>query len=159
MSKKRRQSSKLLEPRSFNIHKNAAALIIAMLGHLELDMEVSDAGMRTAESNNCKGMSRSNENTNGVLAITQEGARFSHKDKQKFINPFTQSISGLYQMSQLYLRTKEQKESSKVTQKSRFIQSPVEKIMGKLAILEIVLFYELSNKWRATGEIADVFKW
>ena len=86
-----------------------------MLGHLELDMEVSDAGMRTAESNNCKGMSRSNENTNGVLAITQEGARFSHKDKQKFINPFTQSISGLYQMSQLYLRTKEQKESSKVT--------------------------------------------
>ena len=97
------------------MHKNAAALIIAMLGHLELDMEVSDAGMRTAESNNCKGMSRSNENTNGVLAITQEGARFSHKDKQKFINPFTQSISGLYQMSQLYLRTKEQKESSKVT--------------------------------------------
>ena len=97
------------------MHKNAAALIIAMLGHSKLDMEVSDAGMRTAESNNCKGMSRSNENTNGVLAITQEGARFSHKDKQKFINPFTQSISGLYQMSQLYLRTKEQKESSKVT--------------------------------------------
>ena len=69
--------------------KNAAAPIIAMLGHSELDIEVSDAGMRTAEFNNCKGMSRSNENTNGVLAITQEGARFSHKDEQKFINPFT----------------------------------------------------------------------
>jgi len=31
--------------------------------------------------------------------------------------------------------------------------------MGKLAILEIVLFDKLSNKWRATGEVADVFKW
>jgi len=34
----------------------------------------------------------------------------------------------------------------------------VEKIMGKLVILEIVLFNELSNKWRATGGVADVFK-
>jgi len=35
----------------------------------------------------------------------------------------------------------------------------VEKIMGKLAILEIVLFDELSNKQRATKRVADVFKW
>jgi len=34
----------------------------------------------------------------------------------------------------------------------------VEKIMGKLAILEMVLFDELSNKWRATGGVADVFR-
>jgi len=34
----------------------------------------------------------------------------------------------------------------------------VEKIMGKLAILKIVLFDELSNKWRVTGGVADVFK-
>jgi len=34
----------------------------------------------------------------------------------------------------------------------------VEKIMGKLVILEIVLFNELSNKWRVTGGVADVFK-
>jgi len=30
--------------------------------------------------------------------------------------------------------------------------------MGKLAILEIVLFNEPSNKWRATGGVADIFK-
>jgi len=35
----------------------------------------------------------------------------------------------------------------------------VEKIMGKLAIPEIVLLDELSNKWKATGGVADVFKW
>jgi len=35
----------------------------------------------------------------------------------------------------------------------------VEKIMGKLAILEIVLFDDPSNKQRATGRVADVFRW
>jgi len=34
----------------------------------------------------------------------------------------------------------------------------VEKIIGKLAILEIVLFDELSNKQRATRGVADIFK-
>jgi len=31
--------------------------------------------------------------------------------------------------------------------------------MGKLAISEMVLFDEPSNKWRATREVADVFRW
>ena len=31
--------------------------------------------------------------------------------------------------------------------------------MGKLAILGMVLLDELSNKWRATRGVADVFKW
>jgi len=35
----------------------------------------------------------------------------------------------------------------------------VEKIMGKLAISEMVLFDEPSNKWRATGGVVDVFRW
>jgi len=35
----------------------------------------------------------------------------------------------------------------------------VEKIMGKLAILEIVLFDKPLNKQRATREVVDVFKW
>jgi len=35
----------------------------------------------------------------------------------------------------------------------------VKKIMGKLAISEIMLFDELSNKQRATRGVADVFKW
>jgi len=34
----------------------------------------------------------------------------------------------------------------------------VEKIMGKLAISEIVLLDELSNKWRATEGVADIFR-
>ena len=95
MSEEQRQSSKLLEPGSFDVHKNAAAPIIAMLGHLELDMEVSDAGMETTESDNYKRVSKKNRDTNGILAITRKGARFSCKDGWKFINPFTQSISGL----------------------------------------------------------------
>jgi len=35
----------------------------------------------------------------------------------------------------------------------------VEKIIGKLAILEMVLLDKLSNKQRATGGVADVFRW
>jgi len=34
----------------------------------------------------------------------------------------------------------------------------VKKIMDKLVISEIVLFEELSNKWRAIRGVADVFK-
>jgi len=158
MSKEQRQSSKLWEPRSFDACKNAAAPMIVMLGCLELDMEVSDAGMETAESDDCREVSKKNRDANGVLAVTCEGVRFSCKDGQKFIDLFTQSISGLCQASQLYPRTKEQEESSGVILKSRFIQSPVENIMGKLAILEMVLFDEPSNKWRATGGVADVFR-
>jgi len=35
----------------------------------------------------------------------------------------------------------------------------VEKIMGKLAISEIVLFDELLNKQRTTRGVVDIFKW
>jgi len=86
-----------------------------MLGHPELDMEVSDAGMETTESDDCRGVSKKDRDANGVLAATQEGARFSCKDRRKFIDPFTQSISGLCRVSQLYSRTKEQEELSRVT--------------------------------------------
>ena len=70
MSEEQRQSLKLWKPRSFVAHKNATVLMIAMLGHSELDMEVSDAGMETAEFNDCRGMFKKNRDTNGVLAIT-----------------------------------------------------------------------------------------
>ena len=89
MSEERRQSLKLWEPGSFDAHKNAAAPIMAMLGHSELDTEVSDAGMETVESNDCRGVSKKDRDVNGVLATMQEGVRFSCKDGQKFINPFT----------------------------------------------------------------------
>ena len=115
MSEEQRQSSKLWEPGSFDARKNAAAPMIAMLGRLELDTEVSDAGMDTAESNDCRGVFKKDRDANGVLATMQEGARFSCKDGQKFIDPFTQSISGLCRASQLHPRTKKQEESSRVT--------------------------------------------
>jgi len=35
----------------------------------------------------------------------------------------------------------------------------VEKIMGKLAISEMVLFDKPLNKQRATGGVADIFRW
>ena len=52
------------------MHKNAAAPIIAMLGHPELGVEVSGIGMETTESNDYKGMFRKNGDANGVLATT-----------------------------------------------------------------------------------------
>ena len=70
MSEERRQSSKLWEPRSFDACKNAAALMIAMLGHPELDTEVSDAGMEPTESDDCRGLSKKDGDANGVLAAT-----------------------------------------------------------------------------------------
>ena len=51
--------------------------MIAMLGCSELDMEVSDAGMETAESIDCRGVSRKDGDINSMLAAMQEGVRFS----------------------------------------------------------------------------------
>ena len=59
----------MLEFGSFDAYKNAAALIIAMLSYLELDMEISDAGMKSMKSNDCREMLRSDRDTNGVLAM------------------------------------------------------------------------------------------
>jgi len=69
-----------LEPRSFYACKNAATPMIVMLGRPELNTEVSDAGMETAESDDCRGMSKKDRDANGVLATTREGVRFSCKD-------------------------------------------------------------------------------
>ena len=90
MSEERRQSSKLWEPGSFDACKNAAAPMIAMLGHSELDTEVSDTDMETVKSNDCRGLSKKNKDANGMLATMHEGARFFCKYGQKFIDPFTQ---------------------------------------------------------------------
>jgi len=78
-----------------------------MLGCSELDMEVSDTSIETMKSNDYREISRKNRDTNSMLAMTWKEVRFFCKDGQKFINPFTQSISRLCQESQLYLRTKE----------------------------------------------------
>jgi len=54
----------------FDACKNATVPMIVMLGCSELDIEVSDAGMETAESNDCRGVSKKDGDTNGVLAAT-----------------------------------------------------------------------------------------
>ena len=69
--------------------------MIVMLDHPRLDMEVSDAGMETAESDNYRGIFRKDRDTNGMLAMIWEEARFSCKDEWKFTDLFTQSISKL----------------------------------------------------------------
>jgi len=94
---------------------NAAVPMIVVLSCLEVDTEISDAGIEAVESNDCREVSGDNRDANGVLATIQKGARFSCKDEWKFINPFTQSISGLCWVIPLYSRTKEQKESRRVT--------------------------------------------
>ena len=81
MFKEQRQSSKLWKPRSFNVHKNAVAPMIAMLGCSELDTEVSDTGMETTKFNDYRGMSRKDRDANYILTTMQEGARFSCKDE------------------------------------------------------------------------------
>jgi len=63
-----------------------------MLDHSEIDIKVSDTDMETVESNDCREVSRDGGDTNNVLGITQEGAS---KDRWKFINLFTYSISRL----------------------------------------------------------------
>jgi len=60
----------LWKPGSFDVHKNIAAPMIAMLDHPELDTEVSDVDMETVESDDCRGMSRKDGDVNGVLAMT-----------------------------------------------------------------------------------------
>jgi len=68
MFEEQRQSSKLLKLRSFDVCKNAAALMIAMLGHLEIDIEVSDTDIKTTESNNCREVSEDDGDANNILA-------------------------------------------------------------------------------------------
>jgi len=59
----------LWELGSFDAYKNAAAPMIAMLGHSELDTEVSDTGMETVESDDCREVSERDGDANGVLAM------------------------------------------------------------------------------------------
>ena len=69
MSEEQRQSSKLLEPRSFDTCKNATAPMIAMLGHSEIDTEVSDVSIETTESDECRRVLKDDGNANSVLAM------------------------------------------------------------------------------------------
>ena len=85
----------MLKSGSFDACKKATTPIIAMLGHLEVKTKVSNMDIETIESDNCREVLKNNRDANRVLAMMWEGARFSCKDGQKFINLFTQSISKL----------------------------------------------------------------
>jgi len=50
-----------------------------MLGHSELDMEVSDAGMETTESDDYREMSRNDRDANGMLTVMQKKQDFPAK--------------------------------------------------------------------------------
>ena len=58
----------MLKPRSFDTCKNAVVPMIVMLGCLEIDTEVSDAGMETVKSDGCREMSEADGDTNSMLA-------------------------------------------------------------------------------------------
>jgi len=60
----------LLEPGSFDVCKNATVPMIVMLDCSEIDTEVSDVGMETMESDDCREVLRDNRDTNGILATT-----------------------------------------------------------------------------------------
>jgi len=60
---------KLLELKSFDVYKNAAAPMIAILDYSEINMEVSDTGMETIDFNDCREMSRDDRDTNGMLTM------------------------------------------------------------------------------------------
>jgi len=70
MSKEQKQSSKLLEPRSCDAHKNATALIIVILDCSKVDTEILDTDMETVGSDDYREVSEDDRDTNGVLAAT-----------------------------------------------------------------------------------------
>jgi len=59
----------LLEPGSFDIYKNAAMLMMAILGYLKIDTEISNIGIETIESNDCREMLEDDRDANSVLAM------------------------------------------------------------------------------------------
>ena len=79
----------MLKFKSLNVCKDTVALIIVILGYSKIDIEVLDTDMETVEFNDCRRVSGNNRDANGMLATMREGARFSYKNEQKFINSFT----------------------------------------------------------------------
>ena len=59
----------MLKSESFDIYKNTTTLTIVMLGHSEIDIEISDIGMKNTGSNNCREILENDRNTNSMLAI------------------------------------------------------------------------------------------
>ena len=56
--------------------KNAIVLMITMLGCSEVNIKILNANMKTVEFDNCREISENNRNTNNILVIIQEKAKF-----------------------------------------------------------------------------------
>jgi len=50
-----------------------------MLGYLEINIEISDNGVETAWSSECRELSEIDKVANDMLATIQDKIRFSHK--------------------------------------------------------------------------------
>ena len=59
----------MLESESFDVCKNATALMITMLDYSEIDSEVLDVGIETMRFNDCREISEDYRDTNSVLAV------------------------------------------------------------------------------------------
>ena len=58
----------LLDSENFDVCRNVTVLIITILDCSKIDMEVSDTGMETIGTNDCRELSEDDKNTNGILA-------------------------------------------------------------------------------------------
>lgn len=89
-----RQIWKLLESKSFDIQKKAKTLMTVILGHLEIDMKVSDVGIETIEFNEYRVVSRVYKVVNDMLAIIYGRIWFffTKIDRKSLIYLFSQSI-------------------------------------------------------------------
>ena len=81
ISEEQRQSWNLLEPRSFDIYMNVIVSIIAMLDCSEIDMKVLNIGMKSTEFDDYREILGNDRDTNSILAVIQEKARFFCKDR------------------------------------------------------------------------------
>ena len=63
------------------MYKNTVALMITMLGCLEVDTGISGTDMKTTKSNNCRGISGNDRDANGILVTMCKRAGFSCKDR------------------------------------------------------------------------------
>jgi len=59
----------LLKPESFDIRKKIKALLIIILGCLEINIKILDVDIETAESSEYKDILRIDRVANGILAI------------------------------------------------------------------------------------------
>src|SRR5208282_446287 len=114
------------EPGCFEARAKAAAFIKATRGGTENGLE-GDGGVGGAGE---AGGLRFCEGSKADLAGSVDRIELSRSCERKVILPNTQSINGLWRVSQLYPRTTEQEGSRGVTNKSMVIDSPEPKVTG-----------------------------